>query len=218
MCVQSIFTGQIPIIGEGINEVIDFGFTNKETITTAAKKWDKDTSDPIGDLKRWHKAVQKTGYTNCNICVMADDVATLFVNHAGVQKLLDVRNYDLAVIQPRMLPDGVTYVGTIHEIGLDIYTYNEWYLDDWTDAASPTEKPLVPDGTLAMLSTNADYSMYYGAITMIDEVSKNFYTVEGQYVPDVTVKKKPPRRFLSLNSAPLPVPHQVDSWFVAKVV
>lgn len=220
MCVQSIFTGTIPIIGEGLNEIIDFGFTNKETITTATKKWSNAASDPIGDLKRWHKAVQQNGFTNCDMCIMADDVATAFVNHEKVQKILDVKNYNLAVIQPRQLPNGVTYIGTIHELALDIYTYNEWYLDDWTDQdpKNATEKPMVPDGTLAMLSSNANYSMYYGAITLIDENTKNFRTVEGKYVPDTWVKRKPARRFLQLQSAPLSVPHEVDSWYVAKVL
>ncbi|HJA66977.1 MAG TPA: major capsid protein [Candidatus Mediterraneibacter cottocaccae] len=218
MCVQSIFTGQIPIIGEGLNEVIDFGFTNTEVISAATKKWSNAGSDPIGDLKRWHKQVQKTGFTNCNACVMADDVATAFVGHEKVQKVLDVRNYNLAVIQPRQLPNGVTYVGTIHELGMDVYTYNEWYLDDWTDPETPEEKPLVPNGMLAMLSTNANYSMYYGAITLIDEGTKEFKTVEGKYVPDTWVKRKPARRFLQLQSAPLSVPHDVDSWFTAKVL
>lgn len=218
MCVQSIFTGQIPIIGEGLNEVIDFGFTNTEVISAATKKWSNAGSDPIGDLKRWHKQVQKTGFTNCNACVMADDVATAFVGHEKVQKVLDVRNYNLAVIQPRQLPNGVTYVGTIHELGMDVYTYNEWYLDDWTNPETPEEKPLVPDGMLAMLSTNANYSMYYGAITLIDEGTKEFKTVEGKYVPDTWVKRKPARRFLQLQSAPLSVPHDVDSWFTAKVL
>ena len=209
MCVQSIFTGKIPIIGEGLNE---------EIISTATKKWSNAGSDPIGDLKRWHKQVQKTGFTNCNACVMADDVATAFVGHEKVQKVLDVRNYNLAVIQPRQLPNGVTYVGTIHELGMDVYTYNEWYLDDWTNPETPEEKPLVPDGMLAMLSTNANYSMYYGAITLIDEGTKEFKTVEGKYVPDTWVKRKPARRFLQLQSAPLSVPHDVDSWFTAKVL
>lgn len=218
MCVQSIFTGKIPIIGEGLNEVIDFGFTNTEVISAATKKWSNAGSDPIGDLKRWHKQVQKTGFTNCNACVMADDVATAFVGHEKVQKALDVRNYNLAVIQPRQLPNGVTYVGTIHELGMDVYTYNEWYLDDWTNPETPEEKPLVPDGMLAMLSTNANYSMYYGAITLIDEGTKEFKTVEGKYVPDTWVKRKPARRFLQLQSAPLSVPHDVDSWFTAKVL
>ena len=68
-----------------------------------------------------------------------------------------MKNYNLAVIQPRQLPNGVTYIGTIHELGLDIYTYNEWYLDDWTDPKKATEKPLVPEGELVLISSNANY-------------------------------------------------------------
>lgn len=215
MCAQTIFTGAIPIIGDGVNEVIDFSFTNKETISVAKNKWTADTSDPIADIKRWHETVQKKGFVNCDICVMGSDVANAFVNHPKVQKMLDVKNFNLAVIQPKQLPNGVTYIGTIHELGLDIYKYNEWYLDDWTNPDAPEDKPLVPADSLALLSTNADYSMYYGAITLIKEPDGNFVTVEGKYVPDTWTKRKPARRFLNLSSAPLCVPHDVDSWFVA---
>lgn len=218
MCTQAIFTGKIPIIGEGLNEEIDFEFTNTETISAATKKWSNENSDPIADLKRWHKKVQKTGFTNCDMCIMADDVATAFIAHPKVQKMLDVRNYQLAVIQPRQLPDGVTYLGSIQELGLDIYTYNEWYLDDWTTPETPVNNPMVPDGTLALLSSNANYSMLYGAVTKLDDASKKFVTVEGKYVPNTWIEHKPDRRFLQLSSAPLAVPHAVDSWFVAKVL
>lgn len=218
MAAQAFFTGTIPIVGDGINEVIDFSFTNKETITTASKKWGADTADPIADLKKWRKAVQKNGFVNCNVCVMADDVATAFINNPKVQKLLDTKGYDLAVIKPRELPNGVTYIGTLHAEGLDIYTYNEWFLDDWTDPENPEQKPLVPDGTLALLSTGASYSMYYGAVTLLDEKTKKFVTVEGAKVPDSWIERNPSRRFLQLNSNPLPVPHEVDSWFIAKVL
>lgn len=101
---------------------------------------------------------------------------------------------------------------------MDIYTYNEWYLDDWTDPEKPEEKPLVPEGTLAMLSSSANYSMYYGAITLVDPHTETFRTVEGKYVPDSWVTRRPAKRTLQLSSAPLCVPHDVDSWFVAKVL
>ena len=61
-----------------------------------------------------------------------------------VQKLLDVERYDLAVIKPRELPNGVTYIGTIQGEGMDIYSYNEWFLDNWTNKDKPENKPLVP--------------------------------------------------------------------------
>lgn len=218
MCAQTIFTGKIPIIGDGLNEEIDFEFTNKETIATAAKKWNGASAAPMTDIKRWHKKVQQTGFVNCDICVMASDVVDAFVGNADVQKMLDTKNYNLAVIQPKQLPNGVTYAGTIHELGMDIYTYNEWYLDDWTNPEAPEEKPLVPEGTLAMLSSSANYSMYYGAITLVDPHTETFRTVEGKYVPDSWVTRRPAKRTLQLSSAPLCVPHDVDSWFVAKVL
>lgn len=218
MCAQTIFTGQIPIIGDGVNEVITFDFTNKEVITTAAKKWTNEASNPIEDLKRWHEAVQKNGFVNCDICVMGKDVINAFINHPKVKDVLDIKNYNLAVIQPKQLPNGVTYIGTIHEIGLDIYKYSEWYLDDWTNPEKPEDKPLVPENQLALLSSGANYSMCYGAITLINEETKRFRTVEGKLVPDTWVKRKPARRFLNMSSAPLSVPHDVDSWFVAQPI
>ena len=218
MCAQAVFIGKIPIVGEGVNEEIDFSFTNKEEITTAAKKWGAATSDPIGDLERWHETVQKNGFVNCNVCIMSKDVATAFINHEKVQKLLDIKAYDIAVIKPRELPNGVTYIGTINKLGLDIYTYNEWYLDNWTDPENPEQKPLVPEKTLALMSTAAEYSICYGAVTILDSTTDNFVTIEGQIIPESWVERRPSRRFLQLNSQPLPVPHEVDSWFVAKVL
>lgn len=152
------------------------------------------------------------------ICIMAKDVANAFVNNAKVKSVLDVRAYDLAVIKPRELPNGLTYIGTIHKLGLDLYQYNEWYLDNWTNPNAPAQKPLVPDGTLALLSTEAEYSIYYGAITMIPEEGKTFVTVEGDRVPQTWVERRPDRRFLQVNSKPLTVPHEVNSWYVAKVL
>jgi hypothetical protein len=216
MAAQAIFTGKIPIKGNGLNEAIDFNFTNTETLS---KKWSAKDSDPISDLERWHEKVQKTGFVNCDICVMSSDVARVFMNHEKVKDILDKKNIELAKIAPRQLPNGVTIVGTIPGLGLDVYKYNEWYLDDWTDPKTPVQCPLVPDGTVALMSTAANYSLYYGAVTMIKgNGSEEFITVEGQKIPKTWITHNPDRRFLQLNSKPLPVPHEVDSWFVAKVL
>ena len=221
MIAQALFTGLIPIVGEGLSDKVDFKFTNKAAITDAKQKWSADTSDPIGDLQKWRTHVQKTGFVNCNVCVMASNVANAFINHKKVQTLLDIRNYEIAVIKPRELPSGASYVGTISSIGLDIYTYNEWYLDNWTDSANPVQNPLVPDNTLLLISTTANYSMYYGAITQLDGKGgseENFVTYEGARIPKSWVAHDPDRRFVQIQSKPLPVPHEVDSWYVATVL
>ena len=219
MCAQAMINGKILVIGDGVSDVIDFGFTNKIDISKDTKqKWKGGSAQTkYQNLKTWHEMVQKKGFTNCNVCIMASDVVDEFIGDESIQKMLDTKNYNLAVIQPTQKENNVTYIGTIHELGLDIYKYNEWYLDDWTNPGKPTELPMVPSGTLIMASTNAQYSMYYGAITMLNQKSGNFETVEGKYVPDTFIEKRPDRRFLAMQSAPIPVPHEVDSWLVAKV-
>jgi hypothetical protein len=216
MCATALITGKIPIIGKGLNETIDFQFTNKETLSS--NKWSAATSDPIADLGRWRTKVQKEGFVNCDICVMSVDAAAAFINNINVQKVLDVRAYDLAIIKPREMPNGLTYIGTIGKLGLDIYQYAEWYLDDWTNPENSTEKPLVPEKTVALFATGAQYSMYYGAITYLNSKTEAFITVEGNRVPQTWIARSPDHRFLQLASAPLPIPHETNSWFVATVL
>ena len=100
---------------------------------------------------------------------------------------------------------------------MDIYTYNEWYLDNWTNKAKPEDKPLLPANIVALLSTEANYSMYYGAVGIVDEAGKTIAVVEGSRIPEQWVERRPARRFLQLSAAPLCVPHEVDSWFIATV-
>ena len=220
MCAQAMLTGKIVVLGEGVKDTIDFRFTNLIDISKDAKrKWKGGTvQNKYADLKAWHEKVQKEGFTNCNVCIMASDVVTEFLVDEQIQKLLDVKNYALAVIKPTQKENNVTYIGTIHELGLDLYQYNEWYVDDWTDPANPVELPMVPAGTLMMASTHAKYSMYYGAISILNQRTEKWETVAGKYVPDTFIKKRPDRRFLSLQSAPVPVPHEVDSWITVKVM
>ena len=218
MCAQAMLTGKIVVLGEGVKDTIDFQFTNLLDISADKKKnWKNGTEhSKYADLKAWHEKVQKEGFTNCNVCIMASDVVTAFLMDEQIQKLLDVKNYALAVIKPTQKENNVTYIGTIHELGLDLY--NEWYVDDWTDPANPVELPMVPAGTLMMASTHAKYSMYYGAISILNQRTEKWETVAGKYVPDTFIKKRPDRRFLSLQSAPVPVPHEVDSWITVKVM
>jgi hypothetical protein len=220
MCAKAIFTGKIPVIGKGVSRTVDFQFTNKETITDASLKWSAATAKILDDIDRYCGVVADTGFVNCNIAIMARDVAAAVIDNAKVQKLLDINNYNLATIAPRDLPNGTQYIGSLPGKGLDLYVYNEKFLDSTQpdESGNPTLQSLVPSGTIAFLSSNANYSMYYGAVTFIPEDSSNFVTVPGIRVPHTWVARRPDRRFLSLQSRPMPIPHNVDSWFVAKVL
>ena len=219
MCCQALFTGKIPILdenGKSIQEEISFGFSNSETLA-ASKKWGATQGGKIAQLKAWRKKVQETGFVNCDICLMGDEALAAFLADEEVQKVLDVKRYDLAVIAPSELPNGATYIGTIHELAMDIYSYNELYLDTWSTKGKEENKPLLPTNVVALLSTQANYSMYYGGVGIVNEKGKTIAIAEGARIPEQWVERRPARRFVQINSAPICVPHEVDSWFVAYV-
>ncbi|MFX3673292.1 MAG: major capsid protein [Paenisporosarcina sp.] len=216
MCAQALFTGQIEVKGEGIDRIIDFGFTNKETLS-GTDLWSDPASDPIADLKRYKRQVQEKGFVNPDIVIMDSGVVDTFINHEKVQKLMNIRNiYAGEVKLAKELPNGVSYVASLPSIGVEVFEYNEFYLDDFTDPQNPVVKPLVPEGNVAMLSSSAQYSMAYAAVTVAEDDA--LVTYEATRVPQQWVAKNPARQFVQINSKPLPIPHEVDSWYVAKVL
>lgn len=218
MCVQSLMTGKIPVKGDGLDYEIDFGFTNYEEITTSTSKWsDRMNSKPLEDIGRWKKEVQKKGFVNCDILVLGENAANDFLNNDSVLKILDTRNMNLAVINPRELPNGASYIGYLPLYNISVYTYSEMYLDDWTNPATPTQKSLVDEDKILLASSKAEYRLNFAALTFLDMVTGNFVTVEAEKAAHTFIKNNPDRRFLQLDSKPLPTPCEVDSWYVAKV-
>lgn len=213
MAAQVLFTGKVDIIGEGVDATVDFDFTNKTTLS-GTDLWSAPESDPIADLKEWRLAVIKKSGVNPDRVIMSSDVVDIFVKHEKVKAALDNRRIILGQINPSVLPNGVTYIGAISILGVDIYSYDEWYFDE----TSQTELPMVPAGTVMLGSSSARSDILYGSVTLTDQATNNFVTYEGSRIPDSWIKKDPAARILQLYSRPLPVPHEVDSWYVAKVL
>lgn len=69
MAVQAIVTGTIPIVGEGVNEVIDFGFTNKITLS-GENKWGGTKADILGNLGDWTDKVLTGGFANVDMAIL----------------------------------------------------------------------------------------------------------------------------------------------------
>lgn len=215
MCAEALFTGKITVKGKNIDDEIDFGFSNTETLS---KKWSAAGSDPIADLQKWKRAISKEGYVNANICIMSVDAANAFIGNANVQKLLDIRNYEITTIKPRELSNGVSFIGNIPMMGLSIYTYDEWYLDDWTDPDSPVTKPFVPDGTVGLFSTAARFDMLYGAISNFNGKTQAPQTFTGKRYSESFLSSDNRVRTVRISSRPLAVPHNLKSWYIAKVL
>ncbi len=218
MCAQALFTGKIPVKGEDVDYEIDFGFTQKATCGTTSgygAVWStKATATPLVDLEKAQQAVVKSGFRRPNVALMARDAYNEFVACASVLEVLDAKNLTLAVINPTVLPQGITYGGYIPKLNLSIYIYDEWYVDDQDNV----EKPMVPDGTVLLIGTDAGFAIYYGEMAVADEtVPGGIRSVIGERTPETWLEHNPVARYLALQSRPLPAPNMVDSWLVLKV-
>lgn len=216
MCVQALMEGKIPVIGENVNYEIDFGFTNKSTVATL---WTEDGANPLKDLQVAYLACKQKGYRTPNMCVMERSAYNAFID--GCKKAGYFENhkdiFDVMTVKPERRTDAVTFVGRLKDPDVDLFVYDEWVLDDWTDPENPVEKPLMPKGKVLVASTAARTSFYYGLMMFTDPDTKQFRQVVGTRALDSWVQKDPDARFFTLNARPLPVPHEVDSWYVLTV-
>ncbi|OUN14855.1 phage capsid protein [Gemmiger sp. An87] len=216
MAVQAIVTGQIPIVGQGVNEVIDFGFTNKKKLEGTAR-WGQSAANPLKDLDDWVDDVLTNGFTNVDMVIMGKTALDLFLSDTKVQKMLDIRRIEMGLVHPRDLPNGVRYIGHLNKPNVDIYEYKEVYLDDWTDPDEPETKPLIPNNAVVLISSTANYMMAYGLCTYIDDASQQWVSAETSRLLRSYVEHHPDRRMVELQAHPLPIPDKADSWLVATV-
>lgn len=211
MCAQALTTGKVRVIGEGVDDTIDFLMANDHRITLGSGQWGGDDSDPIGNLRSWKRKIAKDSGRTANTVAMSGEALDAFQSNATVMKQLNTRRVDMGLITPEDLPDGVTYLGYLNDPGVDLYGYDEWYLDDDDD-----EQPMIPAGGLILGSTSTRNAMLYGAIQDLAAIESGL--VEAARFPKSWVTEEPSARWLKLQSAALAGLLEPDAFIYAKVV
>lgn len=212
MAAQVLTTGQLKVKGKGVDEVIDFGLTNKITLAST-KKWGASAADIWGNLKDWKQQVSRNGFANANMVIMGKAAADAFMADATVAKLLDNRRIEIGAIKPEEMEGGLTYYGHLNLPGVDIYGYDEVYLDD----ESGETKPLIPDNVVLMIPSAASFMRAYGLCTYLDDAGA-WNSAETDRLLRTYVEHRPDRRFIELQTHPLLIPDKIDSWFAATVL
>ena len=109
MCAQALTTGRIRVLGEGVDDTIDFLMEASHKITLSTGKWNAAGSDPIGNLRQWKRGViAKDSGRTANVAVLSGEAVDAFQANELVMKMLNTRRVDLGLIKPEELPDGVT--------------------------------------------------------------------------------------------------------------
>lgn len=212
MAAQVLTTGQLQVKGKGVDEVIDFGLTNKITLTST-KKWGASAADIWGNLKDWKQQVSRNGFANANMVIMGKAAADAFMADATIAKLLDNRRIEIGAIKPEEMEGGLTYYGHLNLPGVDIYGYDEVYLDDETNET----KPLIPDNVVLMIPSAASFMRAYGLCTYLDDAGV-WRRAETARLLRTYVEHRPDRRFIELQTHPLLIPDKMDSWLAATVL
>jgi hypothetical protein len=210
MSTQLMFTGKVTQIGEGISQELDFDFTNIITLS-GTDLWSNATSDPIKFLSSLRMAIlQKNGRTPRRL-LCSYDAATALVRHPEILKLADNKGLDIGKIDTTLLPDGVTYHGYLRDVGIDIYSYTGTYTDD-----EGNDKPYIPAGHVVMLPDGKPFEFLYGASPVM--IGEEIRLVNLPVVAQVFTDRKTAIRTLELQSRPIPIPENVNGWYVAKVL
>ena len=210
MASQALTTGKVVVVGEGINAEVDFGMDVAQLVTLSGDDlWTASTGKPIENLRAWKRARAQASGVTCDRAIIGANVVDPL--YSRLKDQLDTRRIDLGMIKPEQLPDGVTYLGYLNDPGIDLFTYDEWYLDDNGD-----EQPMVPVDAVIMGSTRARTARAYGAIQDVDAIGAGLF--EAQYFPKSWVQQDPSARFVMVQSAPLVIPTQIGAFMKAKVV
>lgn len=217
MVTQALLNGEIRVKGEGVDDLLSFymGDDQKPLLTGTAKWTDHANATPLDDLKRWKRQRAKESGISPSIGVFGLDAIDNFLKceqvigtDGGGKSIFDIRRINIGQIDPLLLPNGVTYYGTLTEIGLDIYTYEEWYVDEDDDV----EYPMIPANVVFLGNPSARTEFLYGAIKDLDALAPV------PRFPKTFVEPDPSARFLLLQSAPLPVPTQIKAFLKAIVL
>lgn len=179
---------------------------------TPTTKWGQTGAKIIDDIHAMIKMLTKKGYPASEL-IVASDVATIIMNDPEIQKLLDLKNYNIGMIDPMELPDGVTRLCVLNIYGRDItiLVYDETYEDDNGD-----DVPFIPAGTVILTAPAVGRTMY-GAITQMEQSDHMYHTYAGRRVPKYLADPVGNTRTLTVSSSPLLIPNRRNSWIVSKV-
>ena len=217
MAADLLFNGKIFVKAyidyDGTNTqdtVIDFG---KKTDEKAKVLWNTENANIIEDLRNLRREIIKESGANANILILGSKVYDELLKNEKFLKYFDIKNLNLASINP-VLQDGgaVTFVGKIPSLGIDMYTYDEWYVD-----ADGEEKPVVPEDKILLGSRDLGKIMY-GAVTQLADQGQNFVTYVSSRVPKVWVDPNADNRMMRLSSRPVAAPNDIEAWKVLKVL
>jgi len=210
MSAKALFTGKVPVKGEGVDYEIDllYGSAQKVTLLTTARWSETSTADPIADLTNWKRQIKQLTGLIAKDVVLGRNASISLEDNAKIAEKLDNRRTEAGLLKYADLPEGAVYIGTLTKPGVDLFTYDEWYVDDDTQ----NEFEMVPENQVLIGATSARCRRHYAVISDVEAGNWEVETfVKSWIVPD------PSARFVMLQSAVITAIEQPEAFIVATV-
>lgn len=216
MCRQLLFEGKITAkgktnTGSDVEFSVDYGFTNKEALG-GADLWTASSSDPIEQLVQWRRDIVAACNISPDIILTDSATAMKLLNNEKFVKYYDVRRYDFGTMAPVPTTPLAMNFGRIPVVGADLVSYDATFIDPETG----TVTPFIPANTILFASRAIPGSIHYGLITYMDNEGGR-HSAALPRVPMVYFDPADSISTLRLQSRPVPMPVNVDSWAVRVV-
>lgn len=209
MCAEAMFNGIVIMRDENGAEIdrVDLGLKASHNIALSGNTgWNKTGTDPLANLRAWRRLVTKDSGLSAGDVVMGSTAYDDFISNAAVKEYLNLRNITLGSIKPEEAGNGAILMGNVE--GLNIWVYDEWYVD----SATGNEEPIVPAEKICVIARDLRATIHFGAVADVDAGS-----FMGEFFSRIFSEPDGSARYVQLRSAPLSVVEQIDGVLVADV-
>lgn len=181
-------------------------------VYTPGALWNAADSTKLADLHLMVRMLTTAGNAATDV-ILGADAADAIMNDAAIQKLLDLKNYNIGNIDPALMQNGAALLGVLNVRGhhLNLITYDGTYEDEETGAITP----YVPAKSICVTAPGAGRALY-GCVTQIEQGDGAFHSYMGRRVPRYWADKD--GRELMVSSKPLFIPKTKNPFITATVL
>lgn len=212
MCAQILQTGSVVVAGEDYpSQTVSFGRTSGHTVTlSGGARWGQSGVKVLPSIRTWATLVAQNSGAAPTAVVMGPGAVELFQSDAEVREILDNRRQASGMLEMAPVVGGVespaAYLGSIGQF--NFWQYSQKYEDE-----SGTTQDMWPTNGVGVIAPAALAGlMAYGAIR-----DKAASLRSLSRFPKMWDQEDPSTTFLMTQSAPLPVPREVDASLFATV-
>ncbi|RDY28650.1 major capsid protein [Lachnotalea glycerini] len=194
-------------------EIRFYDDTSNPAVYTPSLDWDSDTADLIEDIYQMILMLIQKGNAATEV-ILGTAVVNPFINNEKIQKLLDIRNYNIGSVEPMELPTGASRIAQIVVKGhkVDILSYAATY-----ENKSGEDTLYIPSNKVIVTAPAAGRTAY-GAVTQVEQSDGEMHTYTGKRIPHYVASAENNSRSITLTSCPLLMPNRKNPWIVADVL